>query len=131
MKKIRVAAAIIEKNKQIMIAERSYGEHAGLWEFPGGKFEEGETGEETIVREIREEFDVKINVKDFLCTVEHQYDSFYLVMDCFICELDSDQLVLHDHLAIRWIDPYEENIDWVPADRKVIEEYKKYLNNQK
>ena len=113
---------MIEKDNKILIAKRLYGEHAGLWEFPGGKYEEGESGEETIIREIREEFDADIEVRSFLCTVEHQYDSFYLVMDCYICSLLNDDLVLHDHSAVRWIDP-KEDVDWVPADRKVIHEY--------
>ena len=123
MKTIGVVAAIIEQNGKIMIARRSYGDLAGFWEFPGGKYEEGETGEQAIKREIREEFDVEIDVKKYLCTVEHQYDSFYLVMDCFICTLKSEELILHDHSAIRWIDPTEENIDWCPADQKVIRNY--------
>ena len=118
MKTIRVVAAIIEQNGKIMIARRSYGDLAGFWEFPGGKYEEGETGEQAIKREISEEFDVK----KYLCTVEHQYD-FHLVMDCFICTLKSEEMILHDHSAIRWIDPTEENIDWCPADRKVIRNY--------
>ena len=125
MKTVKVAAAIIEKDHRILIAERKYGEHAGLWEFPGGKFEEGETGEETIIREIREEFDADIEVESFLCNVVHEYDSFILDMDCFICTLLSKDLILHDHLACRWIDPETEDAEWVPADRKVIEEYRK------
>ena len=123
MKTIKVVAAIIEQGKKILIARRSYGDLAGFWEFPGGKYEEGETGEQAIKREIQEEFDVEIDVKNYLCTVEHQYDSFYLVMDCFICTLKSEEMILHDHSAIRWIDPLEENIDWCPADRKVIKNY--------
>ena len=124
MKTIRVVATIIEKDDHILIARRNHGEFEGLWEFPGGKYEEGETGEQAIIREIKEEFDTDISVKDYLCTIEHQYDSFYLVMDCFICELINSNLHLHDHSAIKWIDPYEENIDWVPADKKVLSEYK-------
>ena len=122
MKTIRVAAAIIEKDNKILIAKRLYGEHAGLWEFPGGKYEEGESGEQTVIREIKEEFDADIEVRGFLCTVEHQYDSFYLAMDCYVCVLLNDNLILHDHSAVRWIDPDEE-VEWVPADKKVIHEY--------
>ena len=123
MKKIRVVAAIIEKDDRILIARRNHGEQEGLWEFPGGKYEEGETGEQAIKREIEEEFDVKIKVDEYLCTIEHQYDSFYLIMDCYICSLEKGHMVLHDHSAIRWIEPKEEGIEWVPADTKVIRQY--------
>ncbi|MBR0418100.1 MAG: (deoxy)nucleoside triphosphate pyrophosphohydrolase [Erysipelotrichaceae bacterium] len=128
MKTIRVVAAIIEKEGSIFVAKRLNGEFAGLWEFPGGKYEEGETGEEAIKREIREEFDVEINVDGYLCTVEHQYDTFYLVMDCFICNLLTDHMILHDHSDAKWINPYDGNVEYLPADKKVIVEYRKYLN---
>ena len=122
MKTIRVVAAIIEKDNKIMIAKRLKGEFAGLWEFPGGKYEKGETGEQAIKREIEEEFDVEIDVKEYLCTIEHEYDSFYLIMDCYICSLVTDRMILHDHSDIKWIDPYNLDIEWVPADIKVIKE---------
>ena len=125
MKTIRVAAAVIEKDGRIMIAKRSYGEQAGLWEFPGGKYEKDEKGEETIVREIREEFDARIAVDGFLCRIEHDYDSFHLLMDCYICHFLSDEVILHDHSDLKWIDPFDEDVEWVPADRKVIAEYRK------
>lgn len=123
MKTIRVVAAIIEKDNKILIARRLKGEFAGLWEFPGGKYEENETGEEAIKREIEEEFDIEIDVNRYLCTIEHQYDSFYLVMDCYMCTMITDNMILHDHSDIRWIDPKEDNIDFVPADIKVIRKY--------
>ena len=125
MKELKVAAAIIELDGRIMIAQRDHGEHKGLWEFPGGKFEENENGRQTIVREIREEFEAEVCVDSYLCTIEHDYDSFHLIMECFICHLNSYDLKLHDHSGIRFIDPDEEGIDWVPADRKVIEAYRK------
>ena len=128
MKKIKVVAAIIERDSEILIAQRLKGEFAGLWEFPGGKIEEGETPEQALVREIEEEFATEIDVNDFLVTVEHQYDSFYLVMDCFICTIKSGNLVLHDHMAYRWIDPHIDDIAWVPADVKVIEAYIEHKN---
>lgn len=126
MKTLRVVAAIIEKNEKILIAQRLKGEFAGLWEFPGGKIEEGETPEQALIREIEEEFDTEINIEKHLTTVEHQYDSFYLIMDCFICTIKSGDLILHDHMAYRIIDPKENNIDWVPADVKAINSYKEY-----
>ena len=125
VKTIKVAAAVIEKDKKIMIARRAYGDQEGLWEFPGGKAEYNEKSEEAVVREIREEFDADIVVDAYLCTIEHDYDSFHLVMDCFLCHFEDFDLHLHDHTEIRWIDPYEEDVNWVPADVKVIEEYRK------
>lgn len=130
MKKIKVVAAIIEKDNKILIAKRNHGEFDGLWEFPGGKYEKGETGEEAIKREIEEEFDVEIDVKDYLCTVEHQYDSFYLIMDCYICSLKSDNMILHDHSDIKWIDLEYDDIEWVPADIKVIRKYYEHLQER-
>lgn len=128
MKTLRVVAAIIENDGQILIAQRLKGEFAGLWEFPGGKIEDGESPEQALIREIEEEFDTELNVNEFLTTVEHQYDTFYLIMDCFICSIKSGEFVLHDHMAYKWINPHVENIDWVPADVKVINAYIKYKN---
>ena len=126
MKTLRVVASIIEKDDKILIAQRLKGEFAGLWEFPGGKIEEGETPEQALIREIEEEFDTELNIEKYLTTIEHQYDSFYLIMDCFICTIKTGDLILHDHMAYRIIDPKENNINWVPADVKVINAYKEY-----
>ena len=101
---VKVVAAIIEKDNKILIAQRKYGEFAGLWEFPGGKIEPNETNIHAIIREIEEEFDVEINVNHFLTTIEHQYDTFYLIMDCFICSIKSGELTLHDHTSYKWIE---------------------------
>lgn len=121
---IRVVATILEKDNGILIARRNYGDFAGLWEFPGGKYEEGETGEQAIKREIKEEFDVDIAVKEYLCTVEHDYEKFHLIMDCYICVLLNNDLHLHDHSAIKWVSSDDLNVDWLPADRKVINAYR-------
>ena len=126
MKKLKVVAAIIEKKDKILIAQRLKGDLEGRWEFPGGKYEVNESGEQAIRREIREEFDADLIVKGYLFTIEHQYPDFYLVMDCFRCALEDENITLHDHKAIRWIDPYEE-AEYAPADLKVIEEYRKLL----
>ena len=126
MKKLKVVAAIIEKKDKILIAQRLKGDLEGRWEFPGGKYEENESGEQAIRREIREEFDADLIVKGYLFTIEHQYPDFYLVMDCFRCSLEDENITLHDHKAIRWIDPYEE-ADYAPADMKVIKRYRKLL----
>jgi len=130
MKNLNVVCAIIENSDKILIARRLKGELAGLWEFPGGKIEPNETNEQAIIREIREEFESDINVKKYLCTIEHEYPTFYLIMDCFICSLKDDNLHLHDHSAIQWINPFDDSIDYCPADKKVIKEYQKYIKCQ-
>ncbi len=126
MKILKVVAAIIEKKDKILIAQRLKGDLEGRWEFPGGKYEPDESGEQAIKREIQEEFDAQLIVKGYLFTIKHQYPDFYLVMDCFRCALEDENITLHDHKAIRWIDPYEE-AEYAPADLKVIEEYRKLL----
>ena len=126
MKTLKVVAAIIEKEGKILIGQRLKGDLKGLWEFPGGKYEENESGEEAIIREIKEEFDADIEVKGYLFSIEHCYPDFYLMMDCFRCVLKDENITLHDHLAIRWIDPFEK-ADYAPADIKVIEKYRKLL----
>ena len=125
MKTVRVVAAIIEKEDKILIAQRLKGEFKGLWEFPGGKIEEQEKPEEALIREIKEEMEVDIKINKYLCTIEHDYSTFHLSMDCFVCTLTSEGLHLNDHSAIKLIIPFEDKIDWVPADVKVIENYRK------
>ena len=125
MKTVRVVAAIIEKEDKILIAQRLKGEFKGLWEFPGGKIEEQEKPEEALIREIKEEMEVDIKINKYLCTIEHDYSTFHRSMDCFVCTLTSEGLHLNDHSAIKWINPFEDKIDWVPADVKVIENYRK------
>ena len=129
-KTIHVAAAVIEKEEVILIARRLKGEFAGYWEFPGGKYEAGESGPEALQREIREEFECAIEIREKLCTIRHRYQDFDLLMDCYICSLAEEDLILHDHSAIRWIRAAERGIDWVPADRKVIREYRKRIKEK-
>ena len=126
MKTLKVVAAIIEKDGKILIAQRLKGDLQGRWEFPGGKYEENETGEEAIIREIKEEFEAELIVKEYLFTIKHSYPDFDLEMDCFRCSLKDENITLHDHKAVKWIDPYEK-ADYAPADIKVIEEYRKLL----
>jgi len=120
MRTIRVAAAIIKKDKKILIAERKKGEFAGLFEFPGGKIENGETEREAIIREIKEELEVTVNVESHFMNVIHQYPTFTIDMACFICTIENDNIKLNDHSSIRWINPSEDEIHWVPADIEVI-----------
>ena len=130
MKKISVAAAIIIRDGLILATERGYGDYKDQWEFPGGKLETGETGEEAIVREIREELDAEIKVERHLCTVEYDYPAFHLSMQCFICSLVGDRLVLLEHEDMEWLE--EEKLDslkWLPADVLVVDELRKYLTS--
>ena len=121
MKTIRVSAAVIKDGNKILATERGYGEFKGLWEFPGGKREEGETGEETIIREIKEELDTEIIVDKFLCTVEHPYNDFYLIMDCYIVHIAAGTPTIREHEAMKWlaIDSLD-SVEWLPADIKVL-----------
>ena len=125
-KLVKVVAAVIEKNGKILIAQRNKGEFDGLWEFPGGKIENSETEKEALIREIKEEFDVNVEVKEHLITIDHDYSTFHLNMSCYICSVNDKEIVLHDHYAVKWIESADNNIEWVPADIKVINAYNKY-----
>ena len=123
MKTIDVVAAIIMKDERILATERGYGEFEGGWEFPGGKVEAGETGEQAIRREIMEELRVSIEVERCLTRVEHDYDTFHLSMRCYICTLANpeDHLVLTEHHAAHWVDANTiDSVAWLPADLKVV-----------
>ena len=129
MKTVKVAAAVIKDAEKILIAQRLKGEFKGKWEFPGGKLEENEDSVSALKRELKEEMEADIKIDQYLCTIEHDYDSFHLSMDVYICHFLNQNIKLHDHMAFRWIKPDEKNIDYVPADIKVINSYLKYLDN--
>ena len=135
MKIIEVCAAIIINNNKILLTQRGYGEYKDKWEFPGGKIEENETKEETIIREIKEELDASIKVEKFLTKVEYDYTSFYLKMNVFITSLTSSHLLFKEHESYKWIDVSELNdldaLDILPADRLIIPYLKDYLNSKK
>ena len=128
MKTVHVAAAIIEKDHQILITKRLKGTHKDLWEFPGGKIEENESSKQALIREIKEELNADIEIKSYLTTINYTYPDFHLLMDVYICELASNTMTLHDHSQIQWINPNTQNIDWVPADILVINTYKNSLS---
>ena len=122
MKKIEVVAAIIVKEKKVFATQRGYGEFKDGWEFPGGKIELGESSEEALVREIREELDVDIKVGRLLETVEYDYPRFHLTMHCFICELLSEEIILKEHEDAIWLAEEElDSVDWLPADVNLID----------
>ena len=128
MKEIEVVAAIIRKEDHIFATQRGYGEWQDWWEFPGGKMEPGETREEALRREIREELSAEISVDEFLCTVEHDYPNFRLRMHCFLCSLQTEGLHLNEHEAAKWLSRDElDCVKWLPADLKVLEKLRKRL----
>ena len=122
MKTIKVVAAIIRKDNKVFATQRGYGDYKDWWEFPGGKVEPGETPEDAIVREIREELDTVITVERFLTTVEHDYPEFHLSMDCYWAKIESGRLTLLEHEAAKWL-PLDDlwQVRWLPADVKVVE----------
>lgn len=117
MKEIKVVAAIIQKENKILATKRGYGEFINMWEFPGGKIEPGETKEEALIREIKEELNIEINVDKFAIDIEYQYPNFYLFMSCFMCSIKEGSIELLEHNDGRWITKEELNtLNWLPAD---------------
>ena len=128
MKTVKVVAAIIIHENKIFATQRGYGEFKDGWEFPGGKIEPGETPQEALVREIKEELDIEIEVKDFLETVEYDYPDFHLSMDCFFCSIRSGEMVLKEHEAAKWLTAEKlDSVDWLPADQGLIEGIREYM----
>lgn len=128
MKNIHVSAAIIIKDNKIFVTQRGYGEFKDWWEFPGGKIEEGETPEECLKREIKEELKADINIDKYLCTVEYDYPNFHLKMECFICSLIDGHLELVEAEDAKFITKDQlDSIDFLPADLLVVKELKKSI----
>ncbi|MCD8053395.1 MAG: (deoxy)nucleoside triphosphate pyrophosphohydrolase [Lachnospiraceae bacterium] len=121
MKTIKVVAAVIRHENKIFATQRGYGEFKDGWEFPGGKIEAGETPQEALVREIKEELETVIEAGERIAEIEYDYPSFHLSMDCFWAEVVSGNLVLREHEAARWLSKDELYcVDWLPADRALI-----------
>lgn len=128
MKTVKVVAAMITYNNRIFATQRGYGESKDGWEFPGGKIEPGETPQQALAREIKEELDTEIEVGDYLETVEYDYPTFHLSMDCFFCTIKSGELVLKEHEAAKWLTADTlDSVDWLPADRGLIETIKRNM----
>ena len=122
MKTIKVVAAVIRDKNRIFATQRGYGDLKGGWEFPGGKIEIGETPQEALKREIMEELDTEVEVKELFDTVEYDYPKFHLSMDCFICKIKKGNLVLKEHEDARWLTKEQlGEVEWLPADMKLIE----------
>ena len=132
MKTIRVVAAVIcdsiEKKTKIYATARGYGDYKGMWEFPGGKIEENELPQAALVREIHEELEAKIKVGDLIDTIEYDYPTFHLSMDCFWAEIETGELVLKEAEAAKWLTKEKlDSVKWLPADLKLIETIRKVL----
>ena len=121
MKTIQVVAAVIREGDRIFATQRGYGPYKDGWEFPGGTMEPGETPEQALAREIREELDTEITVVEKLAQVEYDYPEFHLSMGCYWCAVRSGSLTLKEHESARWLRPEElDTVDWLPADRDVV-----------
>ncbi len=132
MKTINVVAAIIIKDNKIFATQRGYGEFKDGWEFPGGKVEQGEAPENAIVREIKEELDTVIEVKEYFDTVEYYYPNFHLSMKCYICAVVSGKLELLEHEAAKWLDKDSlDSVAWLPADLGLVDKLKDYLSKNR
>ena len=125
MKKIEVVAAIIYKDGEYFATQRGYGEFEGMWEFPGGKIEPGESRESALKREIHEELGIDITINKFLCTTDYDYPSFHLTMHCYLCSVKSVEIELREHMSARWLTVESlDSVEWLPADKEIIEIFK-------
>ena len=117
MKKIEVVAAIIQREGAYFATQRGYGEFEGMWEFPGGKIEPGESREVALKREIQEELGIDITIDKFLCTTDYDYPSFHLTMHCYLCSVESGMIELREHKSARWLTVESlDSVEWLPAD---------------
>lgn len=122
MKTVKVVAAIIRDGNKVFATQRGYGDYKDGWEFPGGKVEPGETAQQALVREIKEELDTDIAVGDYLTTIEYDYPTFHLSMQCFWCRIVDGTPVLKEHEAARWLDvDHIDSVEWLPADLTIID----------
>lgn len=128
MKTVHVVAALIVHDGRIFATQRGYGEWKGYWEYPGGKVEPGETPQEALVREIREELATEIEVERYVTTVEWDYPAFHLSMRCYLCSVVSGTLTLLEHEAAAWLDRgHLRSVNWLPADEGILDQIEMLL----
>ncbi|MCC8142165.1 MAG: (deoxy)nucleoside triphosphate pyrophosphohydrolase [Lachnospiraceae bacterium] len=128
MKIIKVVAAIIIDGGKVFAARRGYGEFKGYWEFPGGKVKKGEKPDKALVREIWEELDTEIKVEEWFDTIEYDYPTFHLSMDCFLCRVMEGDLILKEHTDAKWLSAEMLNsVEWLPADMDLVTKIRNYL----
>ncbi len=128
MKNVNVSAAVIREGGRIFATERGYGEYKDFWEFPGGKIEEGESAEEALIREIREELEMEIRTEKKLGVVDTDYETFHLTMHVFLCSIVSGKPELLEHEDARWLTAEElDSVNWLPADREILPEVRKEM----
>ena len=131
MKTVKVVAAIIRDGNKVFATQRGYGDYKDGWKFPGGKVEPGETAQQALVREIKEELDTDIAVGDYLTTIEYDYPTFHLSMQCFWCRIVDGTPVLKEHEAARWLDvDHIDSVEWLPADLTIIDLIKDKMVDQ-
>lgn len=128
MKVVNVVCAIIVHEGKILGTQRGYGDFAGGWEFPGGKIEPGELPEDAVRRELKEELDLEVEVGQLFDTVEYNYPTFHLSMQCFLCTMGDSSLVLKEHADARWLDrDTVDEVEWLPADEGLIKKLKEEI----
>ena len=132
MKTIEVVAAIIHRDGAYFATQRGYGEFEGMWEFPGGKIEPGESREDALKREIQEELGVDIYIKELLCTTEYDYPTFHLTMHCYLCSVASGEIELREHKSAQWLTAETlDTVEWLPADKEIIAMLREKKNGDK
>lgn len=123
MRQIEVVAAILQRDGAYFATQRGYGEFEGMWEFPGGKIEPGESRELALKREIQEELGIDITIDKFMCTTDYDYPSFHLTMHCYLCSIASGEIELREHKSARWLSAEQlDSVEWLPADIDIIKQ---------
>lgn len=127
MKSIEVVAGVIKDGERVFATQRGYGDFKDFWEFPGGKIEPGETPQQALARELKEELAIDVSVGEFICTVDYDYPAFHLTMHCFYCTIAGGKAPeLLEHEAAKWLGPAElRGVDWLPADVEVVKALEK------